>query len=326
MNRCATIWTLCIDIFSCDILFGMNAKEAARCKELQASLAEVKKQYETFTRALDDAARTGSYDKAQELAGTLNRELSALEGRVCSPWISTEFRYFDNPEKKIASYVENIDVNIEHAIRSHTAFYKEHDIELPSDFAETMRDIWRRNYVEMKKAIEEYGFNYLLLIPEKLSPLSELDEKMTKGYELNGVRTQTHFWVDKNSITKNFSVMSKAHILLLHNTLELDDHPILKDTLNIKSQNIAPQNDLTLEEYEILQRQLLSKQGENIIHIDTKRVTWCPGSEVPPSSKGGFPRVVNACWRPVEGQLGVSAGDPDYSYDSLGCRLSRSFS
>lgn len=60
----------------------MSAKETARCKELHESLANVKKQYETFTRTLDDAARTGTYDKAQELAGTLDKELSALENRL----------------------------------------------------------------------------------------------------------------------------------------------------------------------------------------------------------------------------------------------------
>lgn len=220
-------------------------------------------------------------------------------------------------EGKSTEIIEGLD--IEKKIEYFISFYKAHSIETPPDFSETMVDIWNRNADEIQEEIKQNGFNTILLIPETLPNLIELNSKMSEGYK------PTYEYAKIKDIQES---TNKARIVLVHSQ-ELWEDSKLKETLNKKIETFLSQNEsLTLSDYLVLQRIILEQTSK---HIDTKHTngfyywTALPGSKVPNSDgKGGF-RVVCAYWDPVYSQLGVSAYDPVYSDPALGCRLSRSF-
>ena len=225
--------------------------------------------------------------------------------------LSADFRLKDDSGKES---VETIIIDFEQRLRESADFYRKHGI-AAEDFESEMEDIWERNHDQIREQIEKFGFDEILLIPEGV-PLSELHEKMSKGY------SATHEWSgfkDAGSFAGVIEDRKGLRIVLLHkkNAQNIKDHPLLKKTLGKTAEAIIAEGEkLTLAEYLIFQRQYFEEFDK---HPDADGWTWLPGS------KSGT-RVPGASWDPGGGQLYVHAAGADYSNSNLGGRLSRSFS
>ncbi len=218
--------------------------------------------------------------------------------------ISTSYTHPD-------SKVENITFSLEEKLEENIAIYKKTKLDLPPDFEDQIKEIWENNIDEIQKAIQEKGFDEMLLVPGNI-PLTELNTKMTDVY--------TETWEDsdfksgdsfKGAKSQN---VDKPRMVLAHKIQNLKDRPELKKTLDIKGKDVKMDQTLTLEDYLIFQRKFFEETGQ---HLDTDGWTWL-------ATKSGS-RLVNATWDPDDGQVLVDADDLDSQYDYLGARPSRSF-
>ena len=320
-----------------------NKAEALKdIAEMEKLIEDIENTRDKLRKAMDekDAASqkvlTPKLKEALRIAKVLQKK---MEGKTSSI-ISAEYSYKDEKGKETT---ETIELDFEAELSSLTDFYKKHSIDLPSDFAEQMRDVWEKNIGAIEEAIREKGFNKVLFIPEKLSALKALEEKMTEGYKEDfekknpgKIGNETYWGGEKaDSITEN---KTEARIVLVHDAPGLASQPELKKTLGKKyggekekdnrAEDFIKQGEtLTLSEYLILQRDIFEKTG---IHLDSEKTsegyiywTWLPGSQIKKESGGS--RVVRANWSPGGGQLYVRAYDAGSSRPGLGCRLSRSF-
>ena len=301
-------------------------------KQQEARLKKLEELQNNFRKAVGEATKTGNVDGAKRLKIAFDKDAEELK-QLIKLEISTEYVYKDKDGKETK---ENIEIDFEKEISSLTDFYEKHDIEISSDFAEQMQDIWDNNIDAITEEIEKKGFNKVLFIPEKLPSIKDLEEKMTEGYEKEK-GNKTYWGESADSITET---KNEAKIVLLHDATDLTLQPELKKTLgkkyggekedgkNNKAEDFIKQGEkITLSEYLILQRNIFDKTG---VHIDGKKSsdgyiywTWLPGSQV--KKEGGGVRVIAAGWAPDVAQLSVNAYDADYSLSYLGCRLSRSF-
>jgi hypothetical protein len=212
-----------------------------------------------------------------------------------------------------------------------------------------IRNIWNKNYAEIKSEIEKYGYDSIFIIPDNLPSEADVNQKvietMDEGAD-KGEVVATNYWVEQQSISS--TAENKYKIILVHSAQNLENHPLLKTTrgknimfltgidqpeverkiageqelladfkVEIGGQEIEIKADsLSLEEYEIFQRMYFEKTGK---HLDESGWTWLM------KSRSGS-RVVDACWYPGVRQLDVDANVPGGALGSLGLRLSRSFS
>lgn len=209
---------------------------------------------------------------------------------------------------------ETITLNIEEKLQSFLDFYQEMGIDLPPNFEEEIKEIWERNVEDIQSAIEEKGFDDILIVPADLD-IGELSEKMKmeNGY---------YDYIKSNSNVQNLkgiplqsSGTDKPRIILVHKSQELDDYPELKATLGVKAKDTIPDEALSLEDYLIFQRSYFKETGK---HLDEKKWTWTP------RTKSGS-RFVSSRWNPGDGRLRVNAADAGASNSFLGCRPSRYF-
>lgn len=242
------------------------------------------------------------------------RKLNALYEKLDTlvspklPTLSATYRH--TQEDGTTTPDKAIELSLESSLSSFESFYAQHHLTLSPEFRKTMEDIWNRNKADMEKAIEQYGFDTLLLVPGGTT-LPELHQKMTEGY------TATYEGVLLSSITEN---PSKDRIILVHKAQVLDDHPALKQTLNASAEELIENGEtLTLSDYLIFQRKYFDETGQHLDDWGTKNQwTWLPGS------KSGT-RVVSARWHPGAGLLDVGAYRLSYRNPDRGCRLSRCF-
>ncbi len=242
---------------------------------------------------------------------TLNALYEKLDALV-SPETPALSATYHRPQEDGTTTPEVIELSLEASLSSFESFYTTHHLDLPPDFKERMEDIWNRNRSEMEKAIEQYGFDTLLLVPGGTA-LPDLHTKMTEGYNhtFEGGNFKTG-----GSFAGVSEDTSKDRIILVHKAQELNLHPALNDTLNKAAQTFLDQHEsLTLSDYLIFQRKHFDETGQ---HLDEKEWTWLPGS------RSGTP-VVLAYWRPDGGRLGVNADGPSNRSSNRGCRLSRCF-
>ena len=205
---------------------------------------------------------------------------------------------------------ESITLNIESKLQSFLDFYQKNNINLPSDFVETVRDIWEQNQVEIQQAIEQNGFDDVLIVPPDLS-LSDLSEKMKMG---NGYYEGSNFTAGGSFAGAVSQNVDRPHIVLVHKTQNLKDRPELSRTLNVKGQDVDMAQILPLEDYLIFQKKYFEETGK---HLDEVGWTWL-------ATKSGA-RLVGSYWDPSRGKLGVSAYALGYRGSNLGARPSRSF-
>ena len=214
---------------------------------------------------------------------------------------------YTRPDKKI----ETITLSIEEKLEENCAIYKKTKLDTPPYFEDSIREIWENNIDNIQKAIEESGFNDVLLMPADLS-LPDLHAKMTEGYA--ATYEGDNFKSGGSFAGAKSQNVDKPRIVLVHKVQNLKDNPELAKTLNIKGEDALKSEILTLEDYLVFQRKYFEETKK---HLDEDGYTWL-------ATKSGA-RFVDADWNPSYGQLGVNANDADDQSGALGARPSRSF-
>jgi hypothetical protein len=256
---------------------------------------------------------------------------------------------WQNPE---TGQKQLIEVDLEKNIEEQKWFYRDKpDFEINES---AVREIWNEHHAEIQKEIEKYGYDSILIVPDKLPEEEDLNRDLIETIKEGageGKVAATKYWAEQKSIGS--AKEKKYRIILVHSAQNLADHPLLKVTkgknimdltglsldevkeriekgqklpvnfeAELNGQKIQIQAEgLSLEEYEIFQRMYFEKsQGK---HLDEKGWTRLLKS-FSKSSSGS--RVVGSSWDPADRQLIVAADGPARSHAALGLRLSRSFS
>ncbi len=250
-----------------------------------------------------------------------------------------------NPENQNKREVE---IDIEEEIQLFERVYDNLSVKIDK---EEIRSIWKRNFESMKKEIETYGYDTIIIVPEDLPTGESVDREIIETMDEGagkGKVAATNYLVDKNSITT--PEKPKYRIILTkgeQNIAETSD-PLLKATLGksmeyltgLSKQEIEQRiqrgdelpidfkvntggheteikaDGMSLQEYMIFQRAYFEKNKK---HLDENGWTW-----LPKSFSGSH--VVDARWLPVVRRLDVFALGASSRDVPLGLRLSRSFS
>ncbi|OGF20505.1 hypothetical protein A2316_01615 [Candidatus Falkowbacteria bacterium RIFOXYB2_FULL_38_15] len=244
---------------------------------------------------------------------------------------------------------QEIEINFNKTIEEQKEFYKS---KLGIEINESVvREIWKKNYTEIKGEIEKYNYDSILIIPDNLPKEECLNSKLIETMsECAGKGNVAATYYRLVGDQQNISSVpeSKYKIILVHSSQNLADHPLLKattwkdimaltgmDQAEVKSRISKGQDlpvdfevkisgqkikikaeSLSLEECEILQRMYFE---ENHKHFGENDWTWLMKSF---SGSG----VVLSGWYSDARRLHVTANTPSYARYYLGLRLSRSFS
>jgi len=214
---------------------------------------------------------------------------------------------YTRPDKKI----EIITLSIEEKLKESCSLYKNTKLDIPPDFADSIREIWENNIDNIQKAIEENGFDDILLMPANLD-LPDLHTKMTEGYETTD--EEPNFKSAGSFASAKSQNVDKSRIVLVHKVQNLNDNPELAKTLNIKGEDAIKSEILTLEDYLVFQRKYFEETNK---HLDEIGFTWL-------ATKAGA-RLVGAYWSPSKSRITVLTDDLDDLDGDLGARPSRSF-
>jgi MoxR-like ATPase len=315
-------------------IFKLNTIKAMRGEE---AIAELKKESGAVKHlTLKEIAELDPFKKRAELLKNKAEALLGAEGREVDPFlksldkrmgkvfgkekrgktpeISAEYSHPDGKK-------ETITLDIEAKLQDFISFYQKTNIDLPPDFEDTIHDIWDRNQVEIEQAIEQNGFDDMLIIPGNI-PLADLAEKMKmeKGYYFYQVKDDF-----SNVVSQNVDI---PRIILFHHTdslpkinkkTGLDVHLNITGADAQKLYQANPENYLsTLEDAIILERKYFEETGKHLSAYTTNSAQWLPGS------KAGA-RLVYSYWGPGSRELVVSADDLTSLDDWLGVRPSRCF-
>lgn len=219
---------------------------------------------------------------------------------------------------------EIIELNIDRELEDFQNFYEEAKLETPPDFNEFITDIWERNKADIEQAIEENGFDGMLLIPGNI-PLPELADKMKMG---NGIYESDNFKNNGSFAGASSQGVDRPRIILYHKeeTLsEIQEKTGLDVHLNITGAKVKelyeknPDHYLaTLEDFLILERKYSEDTGKKLSDCTNNSANWLPGT------KAGA-RHVFSDWDPDVRGLFVFADSPENQCGSLGVRPSRCF-
>ena len=196
---------------------------------------------------------------------------------------------------------------------------------------------------EMERLIRDFGFNWLLIIPENLvgtpeietapdgtktlkTPAShyvELHQQMSQGYQ--DTWTSDNYQND-GGFGGSQDQTTKLRIILTKEVQNLEDDPLFKQTLNLslddleKSDSPLKKNNLigfSESAYLIAQRDYNKRINK---HLDEKGWTWLPESSRPLSGRRPY-----GSWFPADGQLHFSSLTSGYHLGFRGCRPAGSF-
>jgi hypothetical protein len=243
---------------------------------------------------------TALFDRAEKLKAKLD---SGEEIPQATPEVSATYTHPDGKK-------ETISLDFEQKLQEFLAFYQKNNITPPHDFEDTVRDLWEKNQTEIEQAIEQNGFDELLIIPGGF-PLTELKDKLTmeSGYwESSNFKAGNSFAGAKSQNT------DKSRIILVHKNQELTERPELASTLNIKGQDVKLDQTLTLEDYLVFQKKYFEETNK---HLDETKYVWL-------ATKAGA-RLVNSYWSPSTHRLNVNASDLANQNGNLGVRPARCF-
>ena len=217
--------------------------------------------------------------------------------------------------------------------------------------------IWNRNFESIKKEIETYGYDTVLIIPENLPDEAVINDKiietMDEGVGKGKIKQtwQNSNFTDGGSFAGVRNLEAPKYRIILtkgeQNMSETND-PLLKATLgknvlgltglseseiadriqkggelpiNFKVSIAGKETEIKTEGLSLSEYMIF--QGlyfeKNKKHLDEKGWTW-----LTKSCSGS--RVVGSGWDPGSRRLSVSAIDSSFSGVGLGLRLSRSFS
>jgi cytochrome b involved in lipid metabolism len=243
---------------------------------------------------------TAFFDRAEKIKKQLD---SGEPLTQASPEISTTYTHPDG-------HKETITLDFEDKLQKFISFYQKNSIDLPTDFEDTVRDIFINNQDEIEKAVMENGFDELLILPGNV-PLVELKDKMTmeKGYYEGSNFTEGGSFA--GAVSQN---ADKPRLVLVHKTQNLKDRPELKKTLNIKGKDVKMEEAMSLEDYIVFQKKYFEETGK---HLDEDGATWL-------ATKSGV-RLVDSFWNPGGRKLFVDADGLGSQNGSLGVRPSRCF-
>ena len=300
----------------------LRATLEQRLNSLKPTLQEGIKEYEQALKdGMFENAPSEEGDAGEGRKKVLQEKLSVLFDRAekmkarldskeilsqVAPEISASYTLPDSRK-------ETITLNLEANLQDFISFYQKTKVDLPPNFEDTIRDIWERNQTKIEQAIEQNGFDNLLIIPAT-PDIGDLSEKMKmeNGY---------YDYIKSNSNPQNLNGIpltsqnvDKPRLVLVHKTQNLKDRPELKQTQNTKGQDVKMDQALTLEDYLVFQRKYFEETGK---HLDEDGWTWL-------ATKAGA-RLVSSLWDPGLHRLYVNALDLDYQYDTLGVRPSRCF-
>ncbi|MEK9151574.1 MAG: AAA family ATPase [Patescibacteria group bacterium] len=252
---------------------------------------------------------------------------------------------------------QSIEIDVEKVLAEQKKFYKDR-LGLEIDERE-VRSIWNKHFAEIQSEIEKYGYDEILIVPADLLTLGTLNSVLIETMEetVSGKKKQvaatfqgSNFATGGSFAGVRNSYPSKYRLVLTHSIQSIEDHPLLKATRNktvmqvtnldeaevvrriangkdlpvhctfeINGQEIEVQAEgVSLEEYDLQQRMRFDKTGE---HLDTKNNSI---ARLLKSYSGSL--VVHSFWRPAGRRLAVAAAAPGVADDTLGSRLSRSFS
>jgi len=230
---------------------------------------------------------------------------------------------YTNPNTGKLETQETITIDIEQKLQDFLSFYQKTNINLPADFEDSVREIWNRNNDDIQKAIEEKGFDDILIVPANI-PLPELAEKMKMG---NGNFTGSNFDSGGGFAGAKSIGVDKPRLILYHKkTLpEIQEKTGIDVHLNIKAgeaEKLFKKNPdqylSTLEDFFIFERKNFDESAKHLSDYKQNSANWLSGT------KSG-PRFVDSSWHPDFGGLIVGAHDAGDSLSHLGCRPSRYF-
>ena len=277
-------------------------------REYEEALKEgVFKDVEGEQEGAGDLRKDALQDRLTAIFNRAENMKAKLDSQETLPQITSEISAsYTHPDGK----KETIALDLEAKLQEFISFYQKTKIDLPPDFEDTIRDLWERSQIEIEQAIEENGFDEMLIIPGNI-PLTDLKEKMTME---NGYYESDNFISGGGFAGVVSQNTDKTRLILVHKTQNLKDRPELEKTLNIKGQDIKLDQTLTLEDYIIFQRKYFEETGK---HLDEVGWTWL-------ATKAGA-RLVDSHWNPDLHKLNVNAADFGYQRGSLGVRPSRCF-
>ena len=315
------------------------------CQTLQKEYVELEKLQQEFAAALDVAVKTNETAKIKELQKTITEKLNSLKEKIIPQEAKATFIHPETNEKKEISF------NLQEKIQAWQAFYQKHN--LPKLNEKEIQAIWQKNYKEIQKEMEKYGYDEILIMSGDLPDTATLNQTLIESIPNTNATYQSSNFTSGGGFTgAKHTEQGKTRIILCHSDQNIYKNPtanfFAQQTLNknilqlsgldqaeidrrlqnqenipvnfeteINGQKILVQAEgLSLNEYLIFQRQYFEKTNQ---HLDEKGWTWLPKTF-------SASRVVNSGWNPDGARLGVYAYDPGDSGGDLGCRLSRSFS
>ena len=246
---------------------------------------------------------TALFDRAEKMKSKLDSK--EILSRVAQE-ISTSYTHPDGKK-------ETITLDLEAKLTEFLSLYQKTKVDILPDFEDSIIDIWERNYDQIEQAIEQNGFDEMLIIPPTTN-IGDLSEKMKmedgyRDYIKSSSNVQT---LDGIPLTSQNT--DKHRLVLVHKTQNLKDRPELKKTLNTKGQDVKIDKALTLEDYLVFQRKYFEETGK---HLDEDGWTWL-------TTKTGA-RLVYSGGDPDNHKLNVYAHDLTDQFGYLGVRPSRCF-
>ncbi|TAK95134.1 hypothetical protein EPO05_05060 [Patescibacteria group bacterium] len=318
------------------------------CQQLHEQLQNLSKLKVQFDAALE----AGDVKAAEGASELLERCVSELFEQTAPSSCKVTF---SDPETHLES---EIDIDIESALYSFANLYVG-KLDLEIDY-EKVRDIWRRNYREIKREMAKYGYSRLLIVPDDLPDEATLNQKLVEtGFRHQAGRLEpvhkTHQYAEFK-VGGSFQGLrspeeAKYRLILTHRTDNVHHNqwanPFLKATLGkgldfISSLNLeeinrrVEQGEKIPVNFEVqingstypVRAEGLSLKTYLLLQGVCERESWThldtQGSTWLPGSFSG-PRIVFAFWNEDSARFEINAGHPSLSDDVLACRFGKSF-
>ena len=303
----------------------------ALCEQLKSEYTAIENLKKQFEAAFDEAVKTGNTEKAQALKIQIQEKLAVLKEKIVPREIKA---IWTNPE---TNEQKEIAVNIQEKIQEAQEFCKKHNLPIPDE--KEIKSIWQKNRNEIKKEIETYGYDSVLLVPENLPDTENLHNQMTEGYAAS--YQSSNFTEGGGFAGAKTTEDTKTKILLCHSDQNIYENP----TANIFARQTLNKNIMQLSGLSQAEVEKRIQNRENIpinfeVDINNKKIqiqaeglslneylifqrmygwTWLPKTF-------SASRVVCSSWSSGSARLSVRAVDLGLASGTLGCRLSRSFS
>ena len=185
------------------------------CTELKTEYAELEELEKQFEVAFDKAVKTGKLENAQELKTQIENKLASIKEKIIPKEIKANFTDPETNETKEISF------NLAEQIKTWQQFYQNHNLPIPN--GQEIKNSWRKNKKEIQKAMETYGYDKILIIPENLPATEELHTQMSQGYketyQSDNFKNASSFAGAKHSETQ------KTRIILCHNDQNTYQNP-----------------------------------------------------------------------------------------------------